>query len=584
MTPSFVEPLAGKPSGRFELVHVESGAVLASRLEAALEAGARRRGLRGRAPLDADAVLIFAPSRVLHTLFAPAPVDALFVARDGTVLKVARAIKPWRASGVPGAYAVVVGAAGFAGKSGTVPGDRMAIREAQAPRPPREIPPVRAGGTFPAGAEVDVETWDLDELAPARAAAEDLQGGESGRGQGTVPAASGVGRPSGTRQPDAADVERILARRTPVAWFEAVAVVRELCDAVVASSTAAGFRVPALADIVLTQDGRVEVLGDGPPTSAPVAAVARVLLNLLAEAETLPVQLRLLALEEVSPAAQASSLPVFASRIEFFERPGRRDHVRAVVERFRALPPAPTELRAAQPLARPVAPPPLPWWRQRRFQVSAAAAAGVVCLAAIASLWPGSGAPGTIERRGPVARAVAGASQRVSAAASDGIDAISRWLGLAEAEPPAAAAVPAGAPAEPAGAGGGASGVARRARARIPQTAPEPVETEVVTDAATPVLVDSLVYSIDDAGIVAPRLDRSRLPAKPPAAASQREIPQVEVVISAAGEVESVRLVNEPAGVHAAMMLSAVKNWRFHPATRDGVPVRYRMRLRLTNQ
>jgi hypothetical protein len=32
------------------------------------------------------------------------------------------------------------------------------------------------------------------------------------------------------------------------------------------------------------------------------------------------------------------------------------------------------------------------------------------------------------------------------------------------------------------------------------------------------------------------------------------------------------------------MMLSAVKNWRFRPAMRYGMPVRYRMRLKLTNQ
>jgi outer membrane biosynthesis protein TonB len=32
------------------------------------------------------------------------------------------------------------------------------------------------------------------------------------------------------------------------------------------------------------------------------------------------------------------------------------------------------------------------------------------------------------------------------------------------------------------------------------------------------------------------------------------------------------------------MMLSAIKNWHFEPATRNGSPVRYRMRMRLTKQ
>jgi outer membrane biosynthesis protein TonB len=33
-----------------------------------------------------------------------------------------------------------------------------------------------------------------------------------------------------------------------------------------------------------------------------------------------------------------------------------------------------------------------------------------------------------------------------------------------------------------------------------------------------------------------------------------------------------------------SMMLSAIKNWKFEPATRNGEAVRYRLRMRLTNQ
>ena len=56
------------------------------------------------------------------------------------------------------------------------------------------------------------------------------------------------------------------------------------------------------------------------------------------------------------------------------------------------------------------------------------------------------------------------------------------------------------------------------------------------------------------------------------------------MVVSPAGDVESVKLLTQPTGVGPAMMLSAIKNWRFHPATRDGQPVRYRLRIRLTNR
>jgi len=36
--------------------------------------------------------------------------------------------------------------------------------------------------------------------------------------------------------------------------------------------------------------------------------------------------------------------------------------------------------------------------------------------------------------------------------------------------------------------------------------------------------------------------------------------------------------------VKSAMMLSAIKTWRFEPAKRGGQPVRYRLLMRLTNQ
>jgi hypothetical protein len=47
-------------------------------------------------------------------------------------------------------------------------------------------------------------------------------------------------------------------------------------------------------------------------------------------------------------------------------------------------------------------------------------------------------------------------------------------------------------------------------------------------------------------------------------------------MILADGTVESVRLLDRPRDIHASMLLSAAKSWQFHPAMKDGVPVRYR--------
>ncbi len=101
---------------------------------------------------------------------------------------------------------------------------------------------------------------------------------------------------------------------------------------------------------------------------------------------------------------------------------------------------------------------------------------------------------------------------------------------------------------------------------------------------APPETWNTTVYSRVDTEVVPPTLVRSRLPSGPPQGVASDTLPEVEIVVSPTGEVESVKLVTEQAGVLPSMMLSAIKAWRFSPATRDGEPVRYRMRMRLTNR
>ena len=84
--------------------------------------------------------------------------------------------------------------------------------------------------------------------------------------------------------------------------------------------------------------------------------------------------------------------------------------------------------------------------------------------------------------------------------------------------------------------------------------------------------------------VVPPRLVRPRLPDGPKPGVRAEDLPQIEVVVSEIGEVESVKLVSDHAGVGPAMMLSVIKAWRFAPATRAGRPVRYRLVVPLTNQ
>jgi hypothetical protein len=89
------------------------------------------------------------------------------------------------------------------------------------------------------------------------------------------------------------------------------------------------------------------------------------------------------------------------------------------------------------------------------------------------------------------------------------------------------------------------------------------------------------VYSSSDPQVVPPTLVSPSLPAGPRPGARPESLPEFELLISTTGEVEMVRLVSGPAGTQAGMMVSAIKNWRFQPATREGQPVKYRQRMRL---
>ena len=125
----------------------------------------------------------------------------------------------------------------------------------------------------------------------------------------------------------------IIARKTPLAWFEAVAIVQELCETVLAREPANDLRVPELKHIALTAEGNVTLLSEGPSGHSPVQRAGLVLLALTPE-EQLPMQLRLLSLEEVSPRPRLSSLKDLHRELEFFERPDRQSIAREVYERF----------------------------------------------------------------------------------------------------------------------------------------------------------------------------------------------------------------------------------------------------------
>ena len=626
--PDFLGQALRGSSRRYELVHAESGALLASRVS--LDSSERRllrsRLSAQRAP-GTEAALIVAPARALHTCFAAAPLDAAFVGADGTILGTRRDMKPWRVAVALKAHAVIEAAPGFLERYDLQIGDRVMLREAQPPRPAREVSlPLRGFGKVPEPAkdanresgpdairEIDAEPdpWDLgsEEPAPLPAAEQVVprpsaasppaaaRGEEPVRAEAAPHAGEGpaqaedravapqapVKAPRRAAQVRGATLAKLVARQTPIEWFEGVAIVQGLCSALLDARGGGGRGVPEAEAVAITAGGGVELLAEG-SQGAPASRVAR-LLHGLVEGTALPVQLRLLILQELSPSPGCASVLAFSTRLALFERPGREHLIRAVYERFTRLPPREAEslTGASRPATPAVLPAPQAWWRWRTVQVASAAALLVLALPAAAIwLWQAASTPppGAIDRRGPAARAVAAAGKSVSEAAAGGAGAVSRWLGLKAADRPAPA--PAAEKVEPPAPG---PAPPRRPGPRMPKPLPPgPDAARAPAPAPSPGEPNTTVYSRVDTEVAPPSLVRSRLPEGPPLGIPAEGLPEVELVVSSTGEVESVKLVSPQAGVGPSMMLSAIKAWRFHPATRDGEPVRYRLRMRLTNQ
>lgn len=101
--------------------------MIATTLETAFDSQARKRGLLGRQQVPVGHALIIAPSNLVHTFFMQFPIDLLFVARDGRVLKTRSAVPARRVAGALHGFAVIELGAGSLVRSQTGAGDRISI-------------------------------------------------------------------------------------------------------------------------------------------------------------------------------------------------------------------------------------------------------------------------------------------------------------------------------------------------------------------------------------------------------------------------------------------------------------------------
>jgi uncharacterized membrane protein (UPF0127 family) len=100
------------------------GSMACERCTVADRALPRMRGLLGRRGLESGEGLLLKPAPSVHTFFMRFPIDAVFLDREGTVVKV-RTVRPWRLAGSRGAHATLELAAGEAERRAIRQGDRL---------------------------------------------------------------------------------------------------------------------------------------------------------------------------------------------------------------------------------------------------------------------------------------------------------------------------------------------------------------------------------------------------------------------------------------------------------------------------
>jgi len=406
--------------------------------------------------------------------------------------------------------------------------------------------------------------------------------------------------------------------RSPAAgldWHEAVAVGAAL-GTLLAEAQAS--TCPRAVDVALLPSGDLRVTGPGHVEGSAAAGVAHLLGQLL-EAAPHPAELRQLveacATDRRSGAAGLDAVTEFVSELTFFERPGRREVLSAVA--LRAEPAIEQARRAAA----------LEALTERTRLAAGAASAPLAVLPAANGEAEGDEGPRDWDppHDGGAARLVLPAAVGLTAFLAVAY-AATAWLDRPAPPSPRAEAVeddlpisgpaltapavlpapdaprprPSGVAAREGRPGGPASApsiAAPPAAPATPAAAPAPRTVDVVIAERDGRVVPSTVapqrpaprpapagqvFQAGDPQVTPAVLIRPQLPDNPPPDVPDEQVGTLEFVVAESGAVEQVRLVSPANRYQERMLVAAAKTWQFRPATRDGRPVRFRTRIRLT--
>lgn len=396
-------------------------------------------------------------------------------------------------------------------------------------------------------------------------------------------------------------VADVLRPEVGRSWHEAVAIVQE-----VASQLVPGAAVPGADDLLLDDDGTLQ-LGFGSDTvQHPVTALGSLLGTLLDGIEA-PVGLRELARTNMAAEPSNTTVESFQRALAFYERPSRDNDLRAVASRLRAAPPdvqAEFERLRQKVAAKDDTTRSPEQKRTRRISRRTMIVAAVVELAVLVAL--------VAYVRPQYFRSVSaigeGIEQRLADTISGGLNGGGTGGSAAAAAPAASVAGPAEAPDGTSPAAAGPAAAAAKTGTAVPRprpqapspgraagrsmadttgglVAPVPAPIELLAAAGEPTIANPVPvfdaraagsYSSADTDVEPPRLNRPQLPRQP---GPGSDTGYFDLVVSETGEVEQVTLTSPTRRFQERMLVAAAKAWKFRPATRNGLPVRYRMRI-----
>jgi hypothetical protein len=400
----------------------------------------------------------------------------------------------------------------------------------------------------------------------------------------------------------------VLALRVPVHWTEAVAVIEELCGVLTVDGDPRA--IPEAESILITAQGGVLIRRGAADTQA-VDAIGR-MLNALLDPVTTPIPLRLFVAHSIG-SDKYRSVQAFSEGLAYYGRPDRIELIQALYLRCLNSSENGTDVQQDVPsVPVQILPLPVPTEEKaaptRRFPRWLAVAAALLVLALAPLIFlRGSG---TTDLWAPVR----GFGAAAAAAAANVVQKAQQFV-----TPSPADAKNEAEPAEPAAASrrprrptqqarlvvnGDARALASSADPDVVATLPSeepsrldpqillPVQPGTVAEGGlamppflppvpAPVVraADPIVYSSASLDVQPPVIYSPKLPPVPPADPYWQGTNTMELLIDESGAVQQARLTSRPIRMPDMMLLSPAKTWKFHPALKNGQPVKYRLTM-----